>query len=366
MFDVVVPKLNNNDQTYTLLDWLVEDGQPVRAGDPLVELETSKALAELEAERDGVVHRLAVAPTECQHGDVIARLFPSEDERQRMLAEARPETRADAGVVITDAARARAEELGIPIASLNTLGRTLVRRDDVDRLAPDRSTVHKLPRGQRAVAAVVTQAHHTIPAASAVMKVEVDAALLIARQLSKSAGVLVGLPELLVKVIGGQRSRFPVFFAEPVADGAVRLADAAHLGVTVDVGTGLFVPVLRDVERQSLIAIAETLTSFRASAMASNFHEADLTGMNLMVSLHNDPDLVLATPLIHPGTLCVVCLAGVQQELTMTDSGHVAQRRVVNLGLTYDHRVINGREAVLFLQALKSGLEYPEELVGDD
>lgn len=79
MFDVVVPKLNNNDDSYMLLDWFVEDGQQVRQGDPLAELETSKALAELEADQDGIVHRLAIAQAQCRHGDVIARLFSTEE-----------------------------------------------------------------------------------------------------------------------------------------------------------------------------------------------------------------------------------------------------------------------------------------------
>ena len=76
MFDVVVPKLNNNDQSYTLLDWLVEDGQQVRKGDPLAELETSKALTELEAAQDGIVQCLVVSKFQCRHGEVIASCSP--------------------------------------------------------------------------------------------------------------------------------------------------------------------------------------------------------------------------------------------------------------------------------------------------
>lgn len=129
----------------------------------------------------------------------------------------------------------------------------------------------------------------------------------------------------------------------------------------MDVGTGLFVPVLRDVARLSIGVIAETLHQFRVNALNESFHEPDLTGMNLMLSLHNDPDVVLATPIVHPDTTCVVCFAGIQQELTPNEAGKVGARRVVNIGVSYDHRVINGREAVLFLQAVKSGLEYPEE-----
>lgn len=358
MFDVVVPKLNNNDQSYTLLDWLVRDGQRVRKGDPLAELETSKALTELAAEQDGVVHCLAVTNAQCRHGEVIARLFVTEEERQRMLATESstptPDVPSGEDIVITDGARALAEELGVTPDRLRGLGTKIVKRADVLALVTpmpaDEGRPHLLPRNQRAIAAVVTEAHRTIPAATAVIKVRVEDALVAARQISKQAGMLVGLPELLIKVIGGLPERFMAFFTAP--------SDAAHIGVTVDVGTGLFVPVVHDAGRRPLADIAETLLGFRTKARDNGFQDADLAGMNLMLSLHNDADLVLAVPIIYPGTACVVCLAGVQAEPALTDAGGLAARRVVNISVTYDHRVINGRDAVLFLQAIKSDLEY--------
>jgi 2-oxoglutarate dehydrogenase E2 component (dihydrolipoamide succinyltransferase) len=368
VFDVVVPKLNNNDQSYTLLDWLVENGQQVRMGDPLAELETSKAQTELEATQDGIVHRLVENRTECRHGQVIARLFTTEEERQRALATepgpAAPDTRPESDIVITNGARALAEELGIGPAQLHGIGKKIVKREDVRQFAASGSTdngrLHVLPRTQRAIAAVVTEAHQTIPAATAVIKVQVEDALVAARQVSRQAGMLVGLPELLIKVVGELRERFPIFFAASAGDGVMRLAEAAHIGVTVDVGTGLFVPVVRDAGDRSLADIAETLLRFRTNAMEHGFHDADLAGMNIMVSLHNEPDLVLAVPIIYPGTTCVVCLAGVQSELTLDEAGEVTTGRVVNVSATYDHRAINGRDAVLFLQAVKAALEYPE------
>lgn len=362
MFEVVIPKLNNNDDSYILVEWLVREGQPVSVGDPIAELETSKAAAELQAGQEGVVHLIAEARTECHTGDVIARLFATENDRLRALAEPVPTPllAPATGPVITDAARTRAEQLGISLERLAALGRKVVKREDVERLAAKPGRSHRLPRTQQAIAAVVSESHRSIPAAHAMIRVQVDEALLAARQVSKRTATLIGLPELLVKILASLRDRFELFFACPEDDGSVRLADAANIGVTVDVGTGLYVPVIRDAEGRSLVEIADTMSDLRTRAKGRGFHETDLDGMNLMLSLHNDPDLVLAIPMVHPGTTCVICLTGVQQELGLDERGHVVVQRVTNISISYDHRVVNGRDAVLFLQAVKAALEYPD------
>ncbi|MET8280369.1 2-oxo acid dehydrogenase subunit E2 [Micromonospora sp. NPDC005174] len=395
--DLVVPKLNNNDTTYVLLDWLAEDGEQVRAGEPIAEVETSKAAEELLSDGDGVLHRLVEVNQECAPGDVIGRVFENEQARQRFLAEAvtlaasTPDVRPG-GPVLTDSARELAAAHGLGDDELRGLGKSVVRRTDVERLLADRSAapmaatepvvvaaaaalaagdgpepddprpVHALSRAQRAVAAVVTESHREVPAALAVVKVRADAALAVARQLTRATRTLVGLPELLVKVIGGSREDHPLLFAAPGDGSSVRLAEAAHVGVTIDVGTGLFIPVVRDVEELTCAEIAETLMDFRTRAGGEGFRAAELAGGTIVVSLHTDPDVVLAGPIVFPGQTCVVAIGGTQDELALDADGQVVSRRFVNLSAVYDHRIVNGREAVAFLQAVKAALESPDHL----
>ncbi|MCW3841242.1 2-oxo acid dehydrogenase subunit E2 [Micromonospora yasonensis] len=386
--DLVVPKLNNNDTSYVLTDWLVADGEKVTAGDPVAEVETSKAAEELLSEHDGVLHRLTVVRQECAPGQVIGHVFDSEEDRQRWLALAAPTapaagaTENASGPVLTDSARDLAAEHGIGEAELRALGRAVVRRTDVEALlatraaapepaalaagdapqADDPRPVHPLPRSQRAVAAVVTESHREVPAALAVIKIRVDAALAVARQLTRATRTLVGLPELLVKAIGGLREEHRLLFASPGDGNTVRLTEAAHVGVTIDVGTGLFIPVVRDVEELTCAEIAETLMDFRTRAGGDGFRAGELTGGSIVVSLHTDPDVVLAGPIVFPGQTCVVAIGGTQDELALDPAGQVAVRRFVNVSAVYDHRVVNGREAVAFLQAVKAALESPDRL----
>ncbi|WP_422735351.1 2-oxo acid dehydrogenase subunit E2 [Micromonospora sp. WMMD729] len=395
--DLVVPKLNNNDTTYVLLDWLAGDGEQVRAGDPIAEVETSKAAEELLSDGDGVLHRLVEVNQECAPGDVIGHVFDSEEARQRFLTTTVTPAAPTAGVrpggpVLTDSARELAAAHGLADDELRGLGKAVVRRTDVERLLADRSAappaatepvvvaaaaalaagdgpdpddprpVHALSRAQRAVAAVVTESHREVPAALAVIKVRADAAIAVARQLTRATRTLVGLPELLVKAIGGLREDHPLLFASPGDGSSVRLAEAAHVGVTIDVGTGLFIPVVRDVEELTCPEIAETLMDFRSRAGGEGFRAGELAGGTIVVSLHTDPDVVLAGPIVFPGQTCVVAIGGTQDELALDADGQVVTRRFVNLSAVYDHRVVNGREAVAFLQGVKAALESPDDL----
>lgn len=363
MHEVVVPKLNNNDATYTLVEWLCEDGAPVRAGDPLVVIETSKAASELECEQDGVLHRVAGELTECAHGETIARVFATDEERRSFLAAAAQEAPAPDGLVITSSARELADSLGIDDERLLAIGKPVVRRADVESLAAPATDVHELPRSQRGVAAVVTAAHRDIPAAFAAIRVEVDTALRAARAVSKRTGTLVGLPELVIMAIAARLPDFPLFFATPLDEGRVRLAATADVGVTVDVGTGLFVPVVRDAATRSVAEVADRMLDYRARALTGELDESDLTDANIMLSLHTDEDVVVAAPIVHPGQTCVVCLPGVQHELTLDDAGDLVTRRVVQLSICYDHRTVNGQDAVAFLKAVKEDLADPDHLL---
>jgi len=132
--------------------------------------------------------------------------------------------------------------------------------------------------------------------------------------------------------------------------------------VTLDAGQGLYVPVVKDADTRSLAEIADVLADFRISALRGSFRESELAGGNITISLSNDPDIVLARPIIFPGQACMLCLCGTQQELYLSDAEQIAVRHYANLGLSYDHRVINGRDAALFLRGIKNAMAEPGTL----
>jgi 2-oxoglutarate dehydrogenase E2 component (dihydrolipoamide succinyltransferase) len=394
--EIRVPKLNNNDTEYTLVDWLVEEGKPVVEGDPVVVVETSKAAEELECTAEGTMHQTVPTGSACAPGDVIGHvLAPGETPAPASPGPAAgtgpangtaDRTEAGAAVTITNPARAVMTELGVPEERVRALGVKVVRRTDVEQLAArirqedqagagadgsdetavDPALVHALPPVQQAVGRSVVRSQQTIPAAYTVVKVDVGEAQRRASAAARRLRRLVGLPELLLTAVSRAHEAFPLFFARLADDRTALKAEAAHVGVTMDVGRGLFVPVVERASELTFEEIVEAVSGFRRTAMSGTFRESELSGGNITVTLHNDADVVAAVPFVFPGQVCALALAGPQQELVQDADGTVRARIVVGLGVAYDHRLLNGRDALLFLQRLKAQLEAPEKLLGPE
>lgn len=382
MTDIRIPKFNSNDDAYILVDWLAEDGQRVDEGEPVALIETSKAVVELDSPAPGVVRRCLALRGTCAVGDLIAELYATESEYERARdasadhGSGPPRPAAPAGrPTLTRGAGELADRHGLGEEELTALGKKVVRRADIEALlarrtpAPDPSAaatdggrVAELSPAQRAVGATVSESHRTIPSAYVVVKTTVDRALEHAAELCSSRGVLVGLPELLVMAVASLRERFPYCFATVADERTVVLHDSADVGVTIDTGNGLYIAAVHRAEARSCEDIAQLLMEFRLRSMRQNFRGEDLAGSNIVVSLHNDSDVVLARPIVFPGHTCAVVLAGVLDEVVLDANGVPATRKVVHIGLSYDHRAINGREATDFLRAVKDALEAPEKL----
>ncbi|MEV8065831.1 2-oxo acid dehydrogenase subunit E2 [Streptomyces sp. NPDC085995] len=389
MRELLLPKFNNNDEGCVLVGWTVDDGAAVSADAVVAEVETAKALEELVADADGVLHRLVEAGAHCAFGRPVGLLFDSRQERDDYLASpaAAAVTTAPEGQgqgedhdggpdpVLSDAARTLAQDHGIRTEQLRALGKRVVKASDVQRLidqglidqgltdqgaaavaagasaASEDAAVVRLSARQRAVAAVVSEAHRTIPAAFAAIAVDLTAFR------AARGGAPYGLVELLVKAIAARHADFPLFFATPGADHTLTLAPAANVGVTVDVGTGLFIPVLKDAARRPIGDLTDDLMDFRVSALRQNFREDAFADEAITLSLHNEPDIILAAPIVHPGRTCVVTLCAERSEVALAEDGTPFTRPVTTVAVTYDHRYLNGRDAVRFLTAVKQDLE---------
>ncbi|WP_169946172.1 2-oxo acid dehydrogenase subunit E2 [Microbispora sp. H11081] len=419
MTEFRVPKLNNNDTSYILVEWLAEDGVTVRDGQPIALLETSKATEEVEAPADGVLRRLVAEGAECEPGQVIARLLGSadvagadgsgetagetaEDTAEDTAAKTAAKTgAASAGVVVTAPARDLIEAHGIAMERVYALGRKVIRRTDVEELiagqrpqaagaddapAPDSpaqdSPAHDslaqddgaqdddarwitLSRAQQRTAEVVERSRREIPAAFTAMNVDVTEILALARDLTRKMRALVGLPEMVVKAAGGLLDRFPMFFAEPGPGPRARRAATADVGVTVDLGRGLFIPVVRDAGNRPLAEIAADLTAFRTTALTGSFRERDLMGGAITLTLHTHDGIVFAVPIVFPGQTCALSLTAPRSEVVHDGSGF-AVRKTATLGLAYDHRYINGRDAAEFLGELRTALETPARFLTEN
>jgi pyruvate/2-oxoglutarate/acetoin dehydrogenase E1 component/pyruvate/2-oxoglutarate dehydrogenase complex dihydrolipoamide acyltransferase (E2) component len=322
---VTAPKLNNNDETYLVLEWLVADGEQVAEGAPLVELETSKAVEEIAAPASGYLRTRADAGTEVVVGAVLAELLPGPS----------------------------AEPAGASPASSQNTGRP----------APPAAhgSTRVLDRVQQGIAAVVTRAHREVPAAFTALEVRVDHAIERLRAVSEETGDEIGLAEVLVKAVAVTRPAFPELFGRLVDDRTVALAETADIAVTVDAGNGLYTPVLRDCAARPVADLADDLMEFRLKALRGEFTARELDGGAIGVSLNLEPGVSVVAPIVLWPQLCMVSVCGPLPRVVPVD-GVPVPAAVVTLGLAYDHRVVNGRTAIAFLRAVADGLCDPQQL----
>jgi len=371
VFDIAVPQLNANDVSYVLVEWLCADGERVATGAAVATVETSKAVEEIVAGGDGVLRQLVAPGSEFVAGTVIGRLLPvnSAPASAAAVPAVDPDAEDTAAPILTDAARELVRRYDVTDAEIRSTGRTVVRQHDIEDILAGRrpgppSRRYELSTVQRRVAQVVTRAHREIPSAFVAVKVHADAALAALADIAETPEGYVGLPELLVRIIGQLPDEFPLAFASRDDDSVLVLADRAHVAVTIDAGTGLFTPVIPDAGALSISEIADRLMEVRMKALRGSFTVDDLTGANITLSLHNEPDVVMAQPIVFPGQTCILSLCGTQTELVRTDGGDLASRQYFLLGLTYDHRVINGREATRLLRQVKTLCEDASRLTG--
>lgn len=366
MADITIPKLNTNDSEYVIAGWLVEDGAEVKAGDPVVMVETSKAVEDVVSEDGGVLHRLLPAGATCLPGQVIGRIGGAAPEPVASAAPPAPED----GPTITAPARLLMDAHGVTEDRVRALGIPLVRRADIEALisaAPIAAApispapldsgppVRALTPAQRGMSATVTRSWQTIPAAYTAVTVEVGPALERAKRLTKQLRTLVGLPELLIQAIGRAHGEFPEMFAE--LDGLEVRPRDPHVGITIDLGSGLYTPVVRDAHTRTLAEISATAMRLRMTAMRGTFTTDDLAGSTILLALNTDTAAVVAVPIVFPGHACAVALCAPRPELALADDGTVVQRTVTTLGLAYDHRLVTGRDALRFLTALRDALQ---------
>lgn len=365
MHEITVPKLNSNDTGYVLTTWHFADGDTVPADAEIAVVETSKTAEELTTEAGGVLQRRLAESQECRPGEVIGHLFPDEQERLRFLAmEPSAEPRGDllADLLITEPARELIDQYGIDIDDLLATGKKVIGTADVRRLlGKNGQRTLRLSPAQLAVAEVVTASHRTIPAAYAVVSVSVDGASEALRSYTAREKVTVRLPELLIRCIADLTKRFPLFFAAAHDDGTATLAGEARVGVTIDVGHGLTIPVFGGADLASPATIARAMTAYRGKAVRQQLTAADLSGATIALSLPAG-EVLLAQPLVPPGLSCMLALGATYSAPDLDADGGLVRRQAAYLGLSYDHRLINGRDAALFLGELKTALESPEQL----
>lgn len=375
MNPIVIPSLGSAEDTGVFKTWLVGDGQPLSAGAVVAVVATPHAAVEVASRLAGILHHAAVPGGTVRVGQAIAYVFDTPVERAAFVqaghaggATADPARSAPA-VNVTRAARELMAAQGVTESEIAGLGKAVIKREDVERYVQRRAEARpraepvRLSRQQAAVARTVSQSHAAVPRAHVAMRVYCDAALhfLATRQMGE--GPAPGLSELLVKVVAASFEKFPACFGSWREPEHWLPAPAPDVGVIMDLGQGLFIPVVADPRRATLAEVAGRLAELRLRAQRAAFAERDLESGSITVSLNTEKDVLGVVPIVLPGQACTIDLGALQEEWAMQDGAPIT-RRWVQIGMAYDHRLVNGYDAVQFVKSIKDALERPDpELV---
>lgn len=360
-----MPILNANDEQYVLTQWLVPDGAPVRAGDAIAVVETSKAASELVCDETGILRWLATVMSSCRPGQPVARIVepgsPPLDDHGRDAAG----TDGNPRVTITNAARELMRERGVDAAQVTQSGKKLIRVADVEEIVRRGPVAAEpgatLPPHQLAVARTVSRSHATIPGAFLAMKVEAPWVPPPGTVPAEPSGqqeevVTPGLAELVISSVAAMAAAFPLFFARVAEDLTLTSPDSIDVGVTIDLGAGLTVPAIRAANTKTVTDIGAALIALRVKARRSKLTNEDLSEPCIVVALQQEAGVVLSIPIIYPGNVCAISVGALAWELAVAPGGEIAPRAYLQLGISYDHRIVNGRDAALLMSAIRDHL----------
>ncbi len=394
-----IPKVGLVMETARLVRWLKQVGESVKQGEPLLELETEKAVVEIEATASGRLAQILLQVDEqARVGDRVAWLDDgvaneciasdgaAEDAMARAEAasasaaparrESPQQKRSSQRVRSSPVARRLSVQHGIDlhaIAGSGPGGR--VQLADVQRAidtragdgaprAADAAGMRELSSMRRAVARAMTLSNATVPQFLVERAVDWSSLQQVRAQLNaaQSAGaVKVSVNDFLLQAVARALLEFPAVNATFVGDPAspeARLAGAsgAHIGMVVALQDGLLVPVLHGVEKYGLIELSRLRADCVARALSGRLKREELEGATFSISNlgSNGPDRF--TAVINPPQSAILAV-GRQRDCAVVRHGDIQVRPISELSLTVDHRVVDGRLAADFLARLVAVLE---------
>ena len=366
--DVIVPAAGESISSANVACWHKQAGEPVRKGEVLVTLETDKVSNELEAAADGRLEILVPEGQEVAIGTLIARLDTSAAATPTTPVPTTPAPAAPAPAAPAPAAPAPTAPA--PAAPVPTIpAATAPAAGTAGSTAPDsRSTRRKMSLLRRKIATQLVAAQQTAAILTTFNEVDMSAVIDLRAQAQASFtsrhGIKLGFMAFFVKAVVLALKQVPALNAR--IDGTDVVENHYYdIGVAISTEKGLFVPVLRECDRKSLASIEQDIAAYAAKARAGKITLDELQGGVFTVSNGGVYGSLLSTPILNPPQSGILGMHTIQPRPVARD-GQVVIRPMMYLALSYDHRLVDGREAVTFLNHVKSSLEQPTLLLLDD
>jgi 2-oxoglutarate dehydrogenase E2 component (dihydrolipoamide succinyltransferase) len=394
---VVAPSVGESVTEVRILSWKKPQGAAVKPGDILVELETDKATVEVAAEKSGALIHLKAEGDTLPVGDVLAEI----DDAVQGTASASAAAPANASAPVAPAAthsapaggatpgpaaRKMAAETGADLSKISGTGKD-GRVTKGDLLS---SGTPAAPSATPAVASAPKAADRPGDRRVAMSRLRLKIAeRLVSAQ--KTAAILTTFNEVdlteVIKVRNAHKDAFKTkhgvplsfmsFFTRasvlalkelPLVNATIDGTDIVYhdyqdIGIAVGTERGLVVPVLRNCEAMSIVDMERNLAALAVKARDGKLSIPEMTGGTFTISNGGTYGSLLSTPILNPPQSAILGMHKIM-ERPMVVNGKIEVRQMMYLALSYDHRIIDGKEAVTFLVRLKEALENPTEKLG--
>jgi 2-oxoglutarate dehydrogenase E2 component (dihydrolipoamide succinyltransferase) len=402
--EIRVPTLGESVTEATIGQWYKEPGDAVAMDEPLVELETDKVTIEVPAPAAGSLSEISVKEGETvevgallgmiAEGEGAPAAKPDQSAAPAAKAEGKPEPKTaakggdmppspaaakmlsenkmDAGdvagsgkrgqVLKEDVIDALAKGPAAPAAEASKVARAPSSADDESR--EERVRMTKL---RQTIARRLKDAQNTAAMLTTFNEVDMGAVMDLRKKykdlFEKKHGVKLGFMGFFTKAVTHALKEIPAVNAE--IDGTdIIYKNYCHVGVAVGTDKGLVVPVVRDADQMSIAEIENEIGRLGAAARDGKLSMADLQGGTFTISNGGVYGSLMSTPILNAPQSGILGMHKIQ-ERPMVEAGQIVIRPMMYLALSYDHRIVDGKEAVTFLVRVKESLEDPERLVLD-
>ncbi|MFC5049471.1 dihydrolipoyllysine-residue succinyltransferase [Rubritalea spongiae] len=363
--DVLVPAAGESVTSANVANWHVSNGDSVAKGDILVTLETDKVSTELEAETAGTIEIITAEGEEVEIGTLIAKITvggaaPTKSEAPKQESIPAPKT----------------ESKPAPAAPSKPAAPAPATKPDLSKPAPagekagaaveeGRTTRKKMSMLRRKIATHLVNAQQTAAILSTFNEVDMSAIMKLRKEVQedfvKKHGCKLGFMSIFVKAVSQALKDVPAINGHIDGTDIVQ-NNFIDIGCAIGTEKGLVVPVLRDCDKKGFADIEKEILDYAEKAREGKIEMSDLQGGGFTISNGGVYGSLLSTPILNAPQSGILGMHTIQQRPVAVD-GKVEIRPMMYLALSYDHRLVDGKEAVTFLIRIKECLENPTRMM---
>ena len=364
--EVKVPAVGESISSGILSVWHKKDGEHIRKDDVLFTLETDKVSQEVAAPEAGIVHLKVQEGDEVKIGQVVAEIAPSGIPSATTTPTKKTASSKPAAPVLPPAPAEPApipspSSPAVPAATFSSMA------PSTPSGANSRAVRKKLSPLRRKIAAQLVMAQHTAAILTTFNECDMSAVMRLRKDLQevfqKKYGVKLGFMSFFIKAVVDSLQAVPAINSKIDGDDLI-LNNTFDIGVAVGTERGLIVPVLRDCEKLSFADIENQLAHYAVKAREGKVSLEDLQGGVFTISNGGIYGSLLSTPILNPPQSGILGMHKIQERAVVVN-GQIVVRPMMYLALSYDHRLVDGKEAVTFLLRVKDCIENPARLLLD-